>query len=109
MPFNYRVTAVESVPLRGGSSSLAASVDAPHFALAKAVSSLPMPRLKPREVARLRVEFTLPDGSTSQQFASIAFVSPMDAPGVLALSGLDVAEVPIGTCVELLGFDARPR
>lgn len=109
MPFKYRVTAVESVPLRGGNSSLAASVDAPHFALAKAASLLPMPPLKPREAARLRIELTLPDGSTSQQFASIALVSPIDAPGVLALSGLAVSEVPIGTGVELLGFDAHPR
>lgn len=109
MPLKYRVTAVESVPLRSGNSSLAASVDALHFALVKAASSLPMPSLKPREAARLRIELTLPDGTTGQQFASIALVSPVDAPGGLALSGLPVSEVPIGTGVELLGFDAHPR
>jgi len=98
------------MPLRGGRSTLSATLDSPYFVLAKAVSSLPVPSLKPhREAARLRVELTLPDGSTTQHFASVALVSPVHAPGVIVFAGLSNTEVPVGARVELLRFEAQPR
>lgn len=110
MPVQFRVVASQVIPLPGGRSSLSATLDSPYFVLAKAVSSLPMPRLRPhREAARLRVELTLPDGSVAVQFASVARVTPVDAPGMIALAGLSVSQVPVGTAVELLRFEAQPR
>lgn len=110
MPVQFRVVASEVMPLRGGRSSLSATLDSPYSVLANAVSSLPMPRLRPhREAARLRVELILPDGSTLQQFASVAAVTPINAPGVITFAGLADTEIPPGTSVELLRFEAQPR
>lgn len=110
MSVQFRISASEVMPLRGGRSSLSAMLDSPYFVLANAVSSLPMPRLKPHfEVARLRVELTLPDGSITPHFASVALVSPIHAPGVIAFAGLSDTDVPVGTRIKLLRFEAQPR
>lgn len=110
MPVQFRVIASELIPLRGGRSSLAATLDCPYVVLANAVSSFPMPRPRPhREAVRLRVELTLPDGSVTQHFASVAAVTPMDAPATITFVGLADAEVPVGSNIELLEFEPQPR
>lgn|GEM_PF-1006961 len=110
MSAQFRVIASELIPLRESRSSLAATLDCPYVVLANAVSTLPMPRLRPhRDAARLRVELTLPNGSVTQHFASVAAVTPMDAPAAITFVGLAVAEVPVGSSVRLLQFETQPR
>lgn len=110
MSAQFHVIASELISLREGRSSRAATLDCPYVVLANAVSTLPMPRLRPhRDSARLRVELTLPDGSVTQHFASVAAVTPMDAPAAIIFVGLAVAEVPVGSSVKLLQFETQSR
>jgi hypothetical protein len=109
MPGKFQVSVTEFMLLPGGRYSLAASVDAPYLHLANAVSALSVPQAKlRREKVSLRVELTLPDGSKTQQVASIALVNPLDAPGIIVFSGLSASDIPIGTSVELLWFQVQP-
>ena len=106
----FRVTRVEDHKLENGHPITLATLDVGYQELLALDQTLPGPRPGPdnKKICSLFVRATRPDGSTEELVAGVPTFDRTVQHGVLGFYRRNAAEIPVGTEIELLGYENSP-
>jgi hypothetical protein len=105
-----RVTRIEDHKLENGHTVALATLDVGYEELLALDRALPGPRpgADSRKICSLFVRATRPDGSTEELVASVPTFDRTVQDGVLGFYRRYASEIPVGTEIELLGYEDSP-
>lgn len=106
----FRVTRVEDHETKSGHRLTLATLDVSYEELLAVDRSLPGPRPGPdnKRICSLFVRATRPDGSIEELVAAIPTFDRTVHDGVLGFYRRYATEIPVGTEIELVGYENSP-